>query len=116
MDRRDAARPFVVRAGSAIVAVGTQFNVQRTDRVVVSVREGQVKVQPMRAVLPMPWLEELAPVIAQGKDKALDAGHRAIVDRAGMGATAKLSDVSVATAWEHGRLAFESHCGMLWRS
>jgi transmembrane sensor len=106
---KDATRPFVVRAGSATVtAVGTQFNVQRTeDRVVVSVLEGQVKVQPMLAVLPILGLENFSPVIVHGQVKALDAGHRASVDRSGMGATVNLPDVSVATAWDRGRLAFD---------
>jgi transmembrane sensor len=106
---KDATRPFVVRAGSATVtAVGTQFNVQRTaDRVVVSVLEGKVDVQPMLAVLAIPGLEGLSPVVVHGQDKSLNAGHRAVVDRDGMGATVNLPDMSVATAWERGRLAFE---------
>ncbi len=43
---RDAARPFVVRSGSAtITVVGTRFEVSKaSDRVRVSVIEGQVRV------------------------------------------------------------------------
>lgn len=106
---KDTARPFVVRAGSATVtAMGTQFNVQRTeDRVVVSVLEGQVQVQPIRTVVPVPWLEEIAPTVSRGDGKALNAGHRTVVDRSGLVAMATLPDVSVATAWQRGRLDFE---------
>jgi transmembrane sensor len=106
---KDATRPFSVRAGSATVtAVGTEFNVRRSeDQVTVSVLEGRVMVQPMRAIVPVPWLEEVTPVVTRGDSKPLDAGHRTMVDRTGMGATAQLPDMSVATAWQLGRLAFE---------
>ncbi len=45
---KDSARPFKVRAGDAtIIAVGTEFNVERdSDRAVVSVTEGRVVVKP----------------------------------------------------------------------
>src|SRR6202034_2266527 len=52
---KDAARPFKVRAGDAtIIAVGTEFNVERdSDRAVVSVTEGRVEVKPFVGLLPV---------------------------------------------------------------
>lgn len=105
----DTARPFSVQAGSATVtAVGTEFNVRRSeDQVTVSVLEGRVMLQPMRALVPVPWLEDVSPVVTRGASQPLDAGNRAMVDRQGMGALPPLADASVATAWQRGRLAFE---------
>ena len=47
---KDPNRPFVVRAGDLqVVAVGTAFKVRKTDeRVVVTVKEGAVRVTPSR--------------------------------------------------------------------
>jgi transmembrane sensor len=106
---KDAARPFSVHAGAATVtAVGTQFDVRRNvDRVVISVLEGRVRVQPLRAVVPVAWLAPVVPSIARGNPAELDAKHRATVDEHGMGAAVALPEVSVATAWESGRLSFD---------
>jgi transmembrane sensor len=55
---KDPARPFKVRAGDAtIIAVGTEFNVERdSDRAVVSVTEGRVVVKPVDGLLPVSLL------------------------------------------------------------
>jgi transmembrane sensor len=106
---KDPARPFSVQAGAATVtALGTQFDVQRnTDRVVVSVVEGRVRVQPLRAAVPVAWLEPVVPSVAHGAATELDAKHRATVDKRGIGTATALPDVSVATAWQSGRLSFD---------
>ena len=105
----DSLRPFSVHAGRAVVtAVGTQFDVQRTaDRVVVSVVEGRVRVQPLRAVVPMAWLDPVVPSVARGAPTELEANHRATVDRRGMAAATALPSISIATAWQSGRLSFD---------
>jgi transmembrane sensor len=104
---KDPARPFLVRAGTATVtAVGTEFNVRRSDdRVVVSVLEGRVLVQPMASVLPIPW----APLSrAVGTAAPLDAGQRSTVNRRGIESTRSVADASSAVAWQRGRMAFEA--------
>jgi transmembrane sensor len=62
-------------------------------------------VQPIRELVR--WVENWAPDFPQGTATALDAGHRAAVDRSGLSATAALADASTATAWQRGRLAFD---------
>src|SRR5262249_50747770 len=106
---KDPSRPFIVSAGSAAVtAVGTEFNVRRSlDGVIVSVLEGRVTVQPLRALISVPWLEEIVPTIQLGQSSAVTAGHRATVDHHGLQAVATLSDRSAVTDWERGRLAFD---------
>lgn len=109
---KDARRPFLVRAGTATVtAVGTLFNVRRgTGRVVVSVIEGRVLVQPMAPTISLPWLNDLerfAPVKSNGSSEPLDAGHRTVVSRSGFGETVKLRDASLDTRWRSGQLSFE---------
>jgi transmembrane sensor len=107
---KDASRPFSVLAGSAAVtAVGTQFNVRRSsDRVVVSVLEGQVRVQPLRTLVSLPWMEGMVPSVNQGSAAEVDMQHRVLVDEHGMGATATLPDVAAATAWQNGHLSFDN--------
>lgn len=105
---KDRARPFVVRAGSAeVTAVGTEFNVRRSqDRVVVAVIEGRVLVQPMKPVrVPLPWSSFAA---RAGSAATVNAGQRTVVDKAGMAATGALTNPAEALEWQHGRLAFES--------
>lgn len=107
---KDASRPFSVLAGSAeVTAVGTQFNVRRSsDRVIVSVLEGRVRVQPTRTLVSLPWVEKMVPSVNQGPAAEVDAQHRALVDERGIGETAPLSDVAVATAWQKGQLSFDN--------
>ena len=64
-------------------------------------------VQPLRALVPVPWLEEIVPTIQLGQSSAVTAGHRATVDHHGLQAVATLSDRSAVTDWERGRLAFD---------
>jgi len=104
---KDPTRPFLVRAGTAnVTAVGTEFNVRRSgDRVVVSVLEGRVLVQPMAPVIPIAWIQASVPV---GTAAPLKAGQRTTLNRRGLESTQVISDASNAVAWQHGRLAFES--------
>jgi len=104
---KDPTRPFLVRAGNAnITAVGTAFNIRRSgDRVVVSVLEGRVLVQPMAAATPLAWI---GPAVPAGSAAPLKAGQRTTVTRGTLESTQALSDASSAVAWQHGRLAFES--------
>ncbi len=104
---KDPTRPFLVRAGNAsVTAVGTEFNVRRSgDRVVVSVLEGRVLVQPLASVVPISWIE---PSVAAGPAAPLKAGQRTTVNPRGLQSTQAVGDASSAVAWQHGRLAFES--------
>lgn len=104
---KDPARPFTVRAGNATVtAVGTEFNVRRSDdRVIVSVLEGRVLVQPMVPMLPIAWLP---PSRAMGSAKPLGSGQRSTVTGRGAESIQSVSDASNAVAWSQGRLAFEA--------
>lgn len=109
---KDPRRPFLVRAGTATVtAVGTQFNVRRgSDRVIVSVIEGRVLVQPTAPIVLLPWLgnlERFAPIKTNGSSEPLEAGQRTVVNRSGFGETVQLPDVSVDTRWRNGQLSFE---------
>ncbi len=103
----DRARPFRVRAGSATVtAVGTEFNVRRSDdRVIVSVLEGRVLVQPMAPLVPIAWIEASRAV---GSAEAVSSGQRSTVTRRGTESTQAVSDATSAVAWQQGRLAFEA--------
>jgi transmembrane sensor len=93
---KDPSRPFSVRAGSALVtAVGTAFNVRRTDdRVVVAVVEGRVIVEPKKHA-------------ATQRPKPLNAGDSATIGGAGIESSQRLQDSATAIAWQTGRLAFE---------
>lgn len=104
---KDRARAFEVRAGTAIVtAVGTQFNVRRSDdRVIVSVLEGRVLVQPMAPVLPIAWIPATRTV---GSATPVSSGQRSTVSNRGTQSTQAVGDASSAVAWQEGRLAFEA--------
>lgn len=100
---KDSARPFKVRAGDAtIIAVGTEFNVDRdSDRAVVSVTEGRVVVRPVARLLPESLLEEFTPKL---RSVHVDAGQQTTAGRAGIEEPTKMEDP--ATGWQVGRLAF----------
>jgi len=92
----DAAVPFTVRAGDAVVRdVGTQFTVRTgtgtRDRVLVSVREGSVELRSASAAT-------TAVTLAAGDRGELDTDGRVVAER---GAA---SDADVA--WMDGRLVF----------
>jgi transmembrane sensor len=99
---KDSARPFRVRAGDAtIIAVGTEFNVERdSDRAVVSVTEGQVEVKPDVGLLPV-LLNEFKPKL---RSVHVDAGQQTTAGSAGVEEPTKMEDP--ATGWQIGHLAF----------
>jgi transmembrane sensor len=99
---KDSARPFKVRAGDAtIIAVGTEFNVERdSDRAVVSVTEGQVEVKPVVGLLPV-LLNEFKPKL---RSVHVGAGQQTTAGSAGVEEPTKMEDP--ATGWQIGHLAF----------
>src|SRR6202789_1655517 len=100
---KDAARPFKVRAGNAtIIAVGTEFNVERdSDRAVVSVTEGRVVVKPVDGLLPVALLQEFKPKL---RSVRVSAGQQTTAGSAGIEEPTKMEDP--ATGWQIGHLAF----------
>ncbi len=107
---RDPARPFTVQAGSAAVtAVGTEFNVRRSeDRVVVAVVEGRVLVEPsVPALQQLPLLRNLTSRSPRRVPRQLQAGNQTVVNGAGIESSIDLADPAAAAAWQNGRLAFE---------
>jgi transmembrane sensor len=100
---KDSARPFKVRAGDAtIIAVGTEFNVERdSDRAVVSVTEGRVVVDPVTGLLPVSLLQEFKPKL---RSVRVSAGQQTTAGRAGIEEPTKMEDP--ATGWQIGHLAF----------
>ncbi len=102
---KDPARPFKVHAGKAtVVAVGTEFNVRRNvDRVVVDVIEGRVVVTPVSTVVPMPLLRQLRPQLVPVQ---VAAGEETTVGSHTVAPATPMENVSTATSWQSGRLAF----------
>jgi transmembrane sensor len=100
---KDAARPFKVRAGDAtIVAVGTEFNVERdSDRAIVSVTEGRVVVNPVSGLLPVSLLQGFKPKL---RSVRVSAGQQTTAGSAGIEEPTKMEDP--ATGWQIGHLAF----------
>jgi len=100
---KDATRPFKVHAGDAtVVAVGTEFNVERdSDRAVVSVTEGRVLVEPVSHFLPVAVLHEFKPKL---RSVHLVAGQQTTAGSAGIEEPTKMEDP--ATGWQIGHLAF----------
>jgi transmembrane sensor len=100
---KDAARPFKVRAGNAtIIAVGTEFNVERnSDRAVVSVTEGRVEVKPDPGLLPVSLLQGFKPKL---RSVHVNAGQQTTAGSAGIEEPTKMEDL--ATGWQIGHLAF----------
>jgi transmembrane sensor len=100
---KDSARPFKVRAGDAtIIAVGTEFNVERdSDRAVVSVTEGRVVVKPVTGLLPVSLLQEFKPKL---RSVRVSAGQQTTAGSAGIEEPTKMEDP--ATGWQIGHLAF----------
>lgn len=104
---KDASRPFIVSAGNAAVtAVGTAFNVRRReDQVAVAVIEGRVVVERSSRLVPLPLLREFRPKLVPVR---VAAGQKTLVDELGVERATELADPSSATAWQTGRLAYES--------
>ena len=92
----DPARPFIVRAGSAVVRVtGTRFNVRRQvdDSTEVVVSQGTVEVRASRWRF---WQRE-----------ALGPGQGMLASVDGLAPIAAV-DVAAATAWREGRVIFNN--------
>ncbi len=88
----DAAHPFIVTVGrDTVTALGTQFAVRTaTDRVVVSLIEGAVRVD--------------TPVL--GRTTTLAPGNRLTIGRTGLHLAKVGADA--ATGWRNGELTFEA--------
>lgn len=102
---KDPSRPFKVHAGDAtVLAVGTEFNVNRAqNQVVVSVIEGRVIVEPQTGIVPIALLRRFKSNFAAVK---LDAGQQTKASGAGVQVATPLLDTAIATSWQSGRLAF----------
>lgn len=105
---KDPNRPFVVLAGNGtITAVGTAFNVRRdSDRVVVTVTEGEVEVvQQGGSVARVP--DDPVTEIATPTRQTLTVGERVEYSAAGI---ARLDNIepAVATEWRNGRLRYRA--------
>jgi transmembrane sensor len=103
-----AARPFVVRAGNALLKdVGTQFNVDmHSNGTTVTVVEGQVAVDS-------PVAKEIAGARADNSGRGtvepliLGANDRVLVTPAGVGAPQRGVNTAASVAWTQRQLMFE---------
>lgn len=95
---KDASRPFIVDAGAARVrAVGTQFDVRRSDgRVAVTLVEGKVEVTPTLNTIETPKPALLT--AGQQLSLELDTGERRV----------EAVNLERASAWIHQQLIFDS--------
>jgi transmembrane sensor len=105
----DAARPFEVRAGNAVIGdVGTQFNVDMRSRgTTVTVVEGQVAVNSAG-----PEEGTGAQTAHRGPDSMsaaliLGANDRIVITPSGLGALQRGINVAAAVVWTHRQLMFE---------
>jgi transmembrane sensor len=104
----DATRPFVVRAGNALLKdVGTQFNVDmHSNGTTVTVVEGQVSVDS-------PGAKDIAGAQADNGGRGtvepliLEANDRVLVTPAGIGAPQRGVNVAASVAWTQRQLMFE---------
>jgi transmembrane sensor len=104
----DAARPFVVRAGSALLKdVGTQFNVDmRPNGTTVTVVDGQVAVDS--AVTSESAAAQAGHAAANTAEALiLGANDRVVVTPAGVGAPQRGINVAASVAWTQRQLMFE---------
>jgi len=103
-----AARPFVVRAGNALLKdLGTQFNVDmHSNGTTVTVVEGQVAVDS-------PGAKEIAGAQADNGGRGtvepliLGANDRVLVTPAGVGAPQRGVNIAASVAWTQRQLMFE---------
>jgi transmembrane sensor len=98
---KDAAHPFVVRTGGAVVrAVGTQFDVYRQSggATVVSVIEGRVALVDARIA---------DDDVLNSRPLFLDAGQQAGIDSGKALVSTRVSDVNKAVAWLQRKVAFD---------
>lgn len=101
---KDAARPFVVAAGSRLItATGTAFDVRLHERAEVDVVlvEGSVTIEPARPR----GLARLIPALAR---EELEPGQRLTAPADGESATVTIGDVEKSTAWNRGILVFRA--------
>lgn len=103
--RHDAARPFRVHTGTAVIqAVGTQFDVRVfADRTTVAVVEGTVQVLAPDEVVAssaVDWAAFPAP-------SRITAGEGAIIDAGGKIEQPTKIDTGTAVAWTQQRLVFK---------
>lgn len=98
----DAARPFRVHVGSAVVqAIGTKFDVRRIgDRTNVVVIEGKVQITPEAAA---EAVQNRLSMLAE--NTRLAAGQSVSITSSGITAPAPV-DVAEVTAWQQRRLKF----------
>ena len=103
----DAARPFVVRAGNALLKdVGTQFNVDmRSNGTTVTVVEGEVAVDSAAS-------ESAAAQASHGVGDTFEAlilraNDRVLITPAGVGTPQRGVNVAASVAWTQRQLMFE---------
>jgi transmembrane sensor len=104
----DAARPFVVRAGNALLEdVGTQFNVDvHSNATTVTVVEGRVAVDsPGASETAGAQADNSRPVTVE--PLILEANDRVVVTPAGVGAPQRGVNVAAFVAWTQRQLIFE---------
>jgi len=96
---KNAARPFVVTAGSRqVTAVGTAFDVRLDPkRVRVTLLEGKVKVEAARGTL---W--RALPI----GERSLTPGQQLVASNASPAVTVQAADVAEATNWRQGVVVF----------
>jgi transmembrane sensor len=104
----DAARPFLVRAGNALLKdVGTQFNIDmRSNGTTVTVVEGQLAVDSAEPS------ESAGAQMGHGvgnrvEDLILGANDRVVVTSAGVGAPQRGVNVAASVAWTQRQLMFD---------
>jgi transmembrane sensor len=103
----DAARPFSVRAGNALLKdLGTQFNVDmRSNGTTVTVVEGQVAVNSMANESTGTQTDNSGP--GRVEPLILGANDRVVVTSAGVGAPERGVSVASSVAWTQRQLMFE---------
>jgi len=106
--KHSAVRPFIVYAGpGSVTAIGTTFDVRRDDdRVVVTVSEGSVEIQPATSEL------HHAPASAQADSARwvpakLARGQRMIYEDDGKATPVEDANPAGEVAWREGRLEFD---------
>jgi transmembrane sensor len=106
--QHDSARPFVVTAnGVTVTAVGTKFNVRRTEtRTVVVVAEGAVDVSTNDPVVSSQSPQNFVPDRSPSSPVRVRAGQQAVREAAQRGLIVSDTDPAAATAWRQGRLAY----------
>ena len=104
----DAARPFVVRAGNALLQdVGTQFNVDmRSNSTTVTVMEGQVAVGS-EGPSESPGAQAARGGAGTVEALILGANDRVVISPVGLGTPQHGVNVASAVAWTQRQLMFE---------